>query len=235
MALLEVMEMEIHPSLGGKLSERDVPLYKEAKEEFISQLDCSLTGIARIKAIYELVDALTDQYLENNSITCQQGCSWCCYQLVCCTKLEMELILEYFQTLPRSKWVIIKREANKAGRKYRGFYRSSTGQSGFLVIPGEIDGPMRSFYRGKPCMYLKRGKCLIYPVRPIDCRKVKAISEGCGPIKGREIVSPKGINLFVDQVASDLIMEEEKRTCGQLRIVALPAWSVSNDFAQNFS
>jgi len=168
MALLEVMKSEIHPSLGGKLSEEDQHIYGEAKKEFLSQIDCSLTGIERIKAIYELVDALTDKYLETNSIICQKGCSWCCYQLVCCTKLEMELILEYSQSLPRNKWVVIKKEANKAGRKYRGFYRGSTGRSGSLVIPGEIDGPMKSFYRGKPCTYLKRGKCLIYPVRPID-------------------------------------------------------------------
>lgn len=233
MNLLKTMEREVHPSLGGKLSGKDKHIYKEAKKEFLSRIDCSLTGVEKIRAIYMIADELTEIYRRDNFISCQRGCYWCCHQLVCCTKLEMELILGYLWTLPSKKKAVIKKKGRKAGIKYIQFCNNLANQSS-LIQTEEIAEPMKEFYRFKPCLYLGGRDCLIYPVRPIECRNAKTDSVGiCGPVK-EIIAKPRKIRLFADQVASDLITEEEKKIHGQLRMIPLPAWPVSEDFADNF-
>lgn len=228
MVLLERMEFEAYPALGGKLSERDMRFYREARKEFLTQLDCSLTGVEKVKAIYRLLDDLTAKYLETHSISCRKNCPWCCYQVIGATTLEMEVILDYIGSLAPSQRLRVKKKAKKAGLKYAKFLKVSTG----VVRARRIDDSIKQFYSGKPCLYLEGSECLIYPARTIDCRIAKTDSKICG--QHDAIAQVNSIRLFVDTVAADLITDEEQKMYGALHYVLLAAWPVTERFARNF-
>ncbi|MFH1551862.1 MAG: hypothetical protein ABIC36_03225, partial [bacterium] len=125
---------------------------------------------------------------------------------------------------------IIKIKVNKAMREYNVLYNSLTSQIDVQNNLKEFHKSMQRFYNGKSCLYLHENDCLIYPVRTIDCRTAKA-EQGCGPENDSEI---KGIRLFVDQIASDLIIEEEKENYNQIAMIPLFAWFAMPEFAQRF-
>ena len=246
MCLFNRMESpEITLAFGG-LGVEQAKTSDRAREIFLSRLDAAATGKEKVENIYALVEELMAEFLENNQIACHCGCSTCCYQLICCTTLEMELIVDYLTFLSRpARHNIIKRvnkESNWLDRVARKFYSGS--------LPSRWEplaaGPLGKIYYGKrPCPFLNSlGACSIYPVRPIDCRIARSQNPDCGsriemdvPEDGPEetiFEEPEAVRFFFDQVASNLIMEEEERVHGAMQVVPLQAWAMTPKFHSFF-
>ncbi len=248
MCLFRRMEKEVHPSLGGHLREAENAIYQKAKKEFLNRLDNSLEGKKRVENIFALVDELTLEFLKDNPITCHYGCAWCCYQLVSCTTLEMELIVDYLKFLPRKPRRVIIQRVKKETLRLRKLHRKIEASSppGLPKRWELLAEPLEKAHYGRPCSFLNSAQsCSIYPVRTIDCRTAKTNDNVCGKTleetqaEGVEAIrlleeGPKPIRLFFDQVASDLIMEEEEKIYGAIQVVPLAAWSFVPQFEEFF-
>ncbi len=246
MYLLQEMELrveDIDPIKGGQLSEEQKIVYNKAKAEFLEKLGESKQGPDLVKDVFHLMDELTEEYLEQNEITCHCGCSYCCKQLVCCSTLEMQLIVEYIKSRPKPTRRAIKQRAKKEALAFNRFYQNN--KADILMSSGSIfamagierweDGglALRKAYHGRDCPFLNKSLCSIYPVRPVDCRSAKTKDNVCGKRSPKEIKA-KPIRLFFDQIASDIIMKEEERIYGQLQIVPLIGWPISEKFGNFF-
>jgi Fe-S-cluster containining protein len=78
----------------------------------------------------------------------------------------------------------------------------------------------------------KKGQCLIYPVRPIDCRTAKTKSP-CGKLSELK-ETPNEIRLFCDQIVSDLIMEKGEEEIGRMEVIPLIGWPISEQLGKFF-
>jgi len=225
---------------GLKISEEEKTIYDKAKVEFLERLREHKRGVALVGDIFRLMDELTEEYLEENEITCHRGCSWCCYQLVCCTTLEMELIIDYISLRPKPIRRSIKQKAKKDALDfYRYYQRNILASSSSLAMVSierwEDVGPaLRKAHRERPCIFLDKDLCSIYPVRPVDCRSAKTKDKICGTRIKIETEGTKQTRLFSDQIASDLITYEEERIYGKLQVVPLIGWPISEEFYSFF-
>ena len=231
MILLEEVGIEMPAIIGfgKKMSEEQIRKYNEAKEEFVRRLNSSSSGKNMVAEIYKLLNQFTSEYLKNHRIACGEKCSYCCRQLVCCTTLEMGLIADYIQTLPR---VQRRPVMHKAKMKAVDFCKKNHSILTSAARWEEVASFLRNKHHGVPCIFLRDRKCSIYPVRPIDCRIAKT-SNPCG--RERELaLKPQNIRLFCDQVASDLIMKEEEKCYGKMQVVPLIGWPITPEFDHFF-
>lgn len=114
--LFREFNIDRNPLHVSKLSEEDGVLYQEAKEEFVERLHSvhgDVKGVDFVRDVFSLMDDLTGEYLKYNQITCHKGCDYCCHQLVSCTTLEMKLIQQYLESIPRPKRRAIKQNVKK--------------------------------------------------------------------------------------------------------------------------
>ncbi len=242
MYLLREMQVrvdQIDPVHGWKMSEGERIVYGKAKGEFLERLGEPEEGVALVRNIFRLMDDLTEEYLKENEISCHRGCSWCCHQLVCCTTLEMELIIDYISSLSKPNRRSIKQRVKKEALDFYHYYQrnkrsllTSSSLSAVVDIERWEDvGPaLREAYRERSCIFLDKDLCSIYPVRPVDCRSAKTKDKLCGTRIKIWAEGPKQIRLFLDQIASDLITYEEKRIYGNLQVVPLIGWPISEKF-----
>jgi len=228
---------------GLKISEEERTIYDKAKVEFLERLGEPKMGMALVRDIFRLMDELTEEYLEENEITCHRGCSWCCYQLVCCTTLEMELIIDYIRLRPKPIRRSIKQKAKNDALNFYRYYqrnkRNILASSSSLAIVGierweDVGQALRRAHRERPCVFLDKDLCSIYPVRPVDCRSAKTKDKLCGTKIKTETEGTKQTRLFSDQIASDLITYEEERIYEKLQIVPLIGWPISEKFYSFF-
>jgi Fe-S-cluster containining protein len=232
MVLLEKINVKIHsiPCVDAGLSEEEIGKYSQAREDFSRMLKPSLSGKALISEIYRVQDRLNLEYRKGNAVACGAKCAYCCRQLVCCTTLEMELIVDHLRAIPRPRRREIVRVAKK---KAIDFYTKNSGWMNNALKWEDVAGMLRRKLHLVPCIFLKNGNCSIYPVRPVDCRIAKT-AKPCGHEKNLESL-PEGIRLFCDQVASDMIMDEENRCFGALQVVPLIGWPISDRFIGFFT
>jgi Fe-S-cluster containining protein len=204
-----------------KISDEEANRGLIAKEEFLALLSGIKSGIALVKEVYDLHDRLTSEFIKNNPIACGEAgsCGSCCRQLVVCTTLEMELIVEYLKSLAKPfRKKIVKNALMDALKFY--FQNEKTITSS--ASPEIISEHLLWAHRGKRCIYLgKFNRCMIYPVRPIDCRIAKS-AEKC--FEGDSKKEHKTIRLYFDQVASNIIMDEEERINGSREVIPLISW-----------
>ncbi|MCK5080868.1 MAG: hypothetical protein KAQ63_01780 [Candidatus Moranbacteria bacterium] len=231
--LLERIKSKLPRIINNKtaipIGMEEVERYEKAKQIFEGML-AEKGGEKLVQGIFRLHDELTVEYRKDHVLACRKGCDYCCHQLVCCSAAEMGLIVNFFKNLPRERRRRISRGIKKKAWKFYGENKK--------VIEGSsrwemLDNFLRSKLLGVPCIYLsKQGQCLIYPVRPIDCRVAKTESP-CGDSRKIEGL-PNEIRLFCDQIASDLIMEGEKEKFGEMEIAPLIGWPISQQFGSFF-
>jgi uncharacterized protein len=94
----------------------------------------------RARRVLEITDDLAAKVAPKAA--CRRRCSHCCHQSTVISEWEAARIARY------------------------------TGRTAAVIpkITREMIGPMRTRYTGVPCVFLKRGECSIYPVRPLACR-----------------------------------------------------------------
>ncbi|MCK7556461.1 YkgJ family cysteine cluster protein [Chitinophaga sedimenti] len=86
--------------------------------------------------------------IKDVAVTCKKGCSFCCHMDIDITSTEAQLIKEYMAV-------------NAIGID-AGYLEAQLSLS-------KVDRPLSQTHSA--CVFLKGENCLIYPVRPIACRK----------------------------------------------------------------
>ena len=84
----------------------------------------------------------------------------------------------------------------------------------------------RDWLGGSPCPFLRAGACVIYPVRPIDCRTYFSTSP-CA-VDSRGVVR---MHFDVEKLANNMIMEEEEKQNGQMQTTPLHHWLLVHFFS----
>lgn len=116
-----------------------------------------------LKAFYESFDETMAETLarDKGGVSCKKGCHFCCRQSVTIFKIEAEVIAEYCKehdiSIPKN---YLEEQLKHGWRE---------------VAVTEVGW----------CTFLKEGKCSIYPVRPLACRKyyVGTPPELCDTVK----------------------------------------------------
>lgn len=136
-------------------------------------------GISAAIAIYQTYDEFMKKELNTDDIiACEKGCGMCCYQLVCCTEIEIQEIFKYIDELPRAKRRTLMTRLHKFAKKWIIYYIQNESNIDSMKI--YVD------WWGKPCPFLNEEEyCDIYPVRIIDCRTVTNKTR-CAPGKEGE-------------------------------------------------
>jgi len=106
---------------------------------------------AKIIPIYTRIDSLAGE--STSKIDCRNGCDFCCHYHVYATPLEIFAIAEEVQSWDPTK-------SGELGSKLRGYVSEVKG----LGREGHIRANIA-------CVFLDRGSCSIYPVRPLACRR----------------------------------------------------------------
>jgi Fe-S-cluster containining protein len=98
---------------------------------------------------YEALDELYEKSAnpEKKNITCKRGCNFCCHIAVNITADEAKVIVMYAEDMH----VSIDKEYLEGQQN---------------VVPAE-----QALTPYAACVFLKKGECSIYPVRPMNCRK----------------------------------------------------------------
>lgn len=215
-------------------------LLVKAEEEFLKETGGRKRGIEFVRVIFKTADRLTAEWLKENKIACQAGCSECCLQMVSCTYAEAELIKQHLAILPKKqRQAVIKRVNQEAiylhwlfrqmeslERKQNLFKGSASSAS--VNVGLRVYAEHRRQLR--PCPYLGLDKkCCIYPVRSVDCRIAKTRIR-CGRKKEGDTEKPEEIKLFFDQVAINLIMDEQRRITGRSEVIPLAGWPLMEGF-----
>lgn len=134
-------------------------------EIYNKQLSVS-NGREILNKIYKLYDEGNEQFEQYAS--CSKGCGDCCCLYVECTAIEAELIRDYVQ-------------ANFSKDDKEIFMNKIKELLPVIPSPYEIKENIKiaNNYLSKkiPCVFLSDEKtCMIYPVRPFNCRKFLSIS-----------------------------------------------------------
>ena len=144
----------------------EVPQTDKEFEQLVRQL-MEKEGLTFIHAIYQLVDQLSAQALQEQGIqlACHKGCCFCCHQLITCTPMEWRAIRVYFPTLSFRPKYWLRRRLPGLQREWLEYHQ----QKGKPAVQNPIE--VHDHWLGKPCPFLNHwGECDIYPVRPIVCR-----------------------------------------------------------------
>lgn len=210
--------------------------YASAKKAFARLLG-EVRGIELIRKTYEIMDDLEEQGIKNNPIICHSRCAACCLQMVVCTKLEMDLIVEFLRGSRSRDRRLVKKRATEKATKYRELIEGA-GILNHIWNDARIKDKLYNLLRLKPCPFLAGGQsgvCGIYPVRPIVCRFTRTADERCGTIVSG-LVKPKiqAVKFFFDQIAAEIVAEETEKIYGVLELPPLAIWIEKEDYGNFF-
>ncbi len=231
---------------GSKMDAELSRLLIKAGEKFLKEMGVRKKGMQLVKDIYETVDRLTREWLKENKIACQSGCSVCCSQMVSCTYMEAEVIKQHLMSLPKKqRKAVIKRVNQDAIYLHELFRQTKNLQRKVNRLTGslshtDMDVGLNVYSEHnrqlRPCPYLgSEKKCDIYPARPIDCRVAKT-KVRCGFHKAEKDIArrPREITLMFDQVAINLIMDEQRRIADNSEVTPLAGWALETEFRSFF-
>jgi Fe-S-cluster containining protein len=147
--------------------------------------DLSKLKIAQ-RQLYHNVDLLTDAFSqrcesENVPVACHMGCQWCCHQAVFATTNEMIVLVDYLEKRFSAK--VIEEIKQKAEAKEEKFSKLS---------------PKEALNTSHPCPFLRKGSCMVYPVRPLGCRIYLSSDEKSCHAKFLNPKDPKAVPALFD-------------------------------------
>ncbi|MFA9388579.1 MAG: YkgJ family cysteine cluster protein [Prolixibacteraceae bacterium] len=109
-----------------------------------------------------------DLQLADLSPQCAKGCDWCCYQSIEILNWEEPLILEFINSQ------LSKRQKNRIKKKLIDWFDYLDQKIPLkpILTTEDVFEKFQQMQGGdrKPCIFLHKHECLIYPVRPISCR-----------------------------------------------------------------
>lgn len=232
--LLQEFEVLLYGPFGElvKITEESSQLYEKAKEEFRKLIGKKVKGVRLVRAVFALMDNLAREYAKNKDVACKPGCAYCCFQMVCCTTIEMQLIAEWLKSRPRERTLGILQSAwEKAVPMQK--YLNELQEERKPETWKEIGDELRKQHLMRPCPFLdeKELLCNIYPVRPTDCRGAYVIGMSCGTTGWTRSKLPK---TFFAQAACDIISKEDMRIRGIMQVIPLFSWVLLPEFINHF-
>lgn len=122
--------------------------------------------ISFMSAFYKYLDELIHDLAREYQFSCCAGCSFCCYQPVLASPMELGEIRKYLEGLDAERQQLIQSRfqlLKSDWLKWIGRFDKSD--------PPDEEEILRQ-WKGIPCIFLdvQSGQCDIYPVRPIICR-----------------------------------------------------------------
>lgn len=120
-----------------------------------------------------------DQQLAQLPTQCAKGCDWCCYQSIEILEWEEPLIMEYVDHQLSEKQ---KNRIKKRLVKWFDYFDENVPNRPQLTIEDIfVRFQLSQGDDRKPCVFLEKHECMIYPVRPICCRThvVNQQAKGC--------------------------------------------------------
>jgi Fe-S-cluster containining protein len=113
--------------------------------------------------LYQEMDPIVEAAAAEHNVPCKKGCNWCCYMLNVVGPTEAFLMATEIMTRP--SWRYWVRELYKAANRVLGH-------------------DQETYFKTKtPCVFLEKGECTVYEVRPSACRYyfVADDPENCSP------------------------------------------------------
>jgi len=175
------------------------------------------SGLSYIKAVYAVLDECLKKELDSSDIAfaCQKGCAICCYQMILCTKPEMDEVILYIRRMEKKARRRLKKGLEASAREWEQYYAQNK-----MVIQ---HNPLLFLndWMGKRCPFLSSdGACVIYPVRIIDCRTLSSLTK-CANLETR---SPKRLRFDFEVWANNLILEYQEERFGYQAVSSLGHW-----------
>jgi Fe-S-cluster containining protein len=117
------------------------------------------------RELYYNVDQLIDSFVQRCQVNgipvdCRMGCSWCCHQAVFASTHEIILMTQY---LKKHYSIEVVEEVRKRAE-------AKEAQLGSL-------SPAETLKSRHACPLLLKGRCMVYPLRPMACRIYLSSSE----------------------------------------------------------
>jgi Fe-S-cluster containining protein len=142
--------------------------YKPAGDEINRVLD------AYARTLFGMCDDFDEAVHAQLDVTCKKSCDHCCYLAFYSNILEGLVIARYLLVHREDKIDTLMPNMEECAKLQ------------------EQVGPEGWFQLQRPCVYLEDSLCLIYPVRPWNCRTHYAISppENCRGPEPKQVGSP---------------------------------------------
>lgn len=193
-----------YKTLGRNYEDRDIifnftqtnKIYDDISNFLLKEILDKELGVSKgkeyIKYLYKINEEGTRVFSKYAS--CEKGCSNCCHIYMDCTAIEAELIREY----------VLKKFNEEQICSFNNKIRVTVDELPTYMDILERDNADNlvklSFDKHLPCIFLsKDNTCLIYEVRPFNCRKLINFSEAIACSKGESIVRP---NISIDNIVS---------------------------------
>lgn len=180
-----------------------------------------------IIAVYQTLNSFVEKEKEITGVVlaCKKGCAICCSStFLTCTEMEIDMIIDFINGLPRESRIPLLRKIKSSIRKWQDYYTKNE----FLlsINPFQVYQDWQ-----KPCCFLnvEGGYCEIYEVRPIDCRTYTSLTP-CYPKMETHAPSTlywQGVGRFrfqSERWANNLILEEQKMKVGYVAITPILHW-----------
>ena len=130
------------------------------------KIENDITRLQRTtRELYHNVDQLIDSFVQRCQADgvpadCHMGCSWCCHQAVFASTHEIILVAHYLK----------KHFSDEAIAEVKNRAEAKEAKLGPL-------SPSNTLKSRHACPLLQKGRCMIYPVRPMACRIYLSSSE----------------------------------------------------------
>lgn len=219
--------------LGGKEMGSSQSLGKELFESVVEvKMD---QGLSFVMAVYKTLDEYWNMEIRNSGVklACHKGCSFCCYQMVTCTKMEIDEIINFINEMERTLQRSLKRRINRFVIKWQRYYREN--KAALAINPLQatkeeslaVIQKVHKDWRGKPCPFLNQeGACDIYPVRIIDCRTASSLTP-CDPSDPKHVKDQEDSKRFrfeCEWWANNLIADRQIQRFGYMATSPLHQW-----------
>lgn len=127
-------------------------------------------------------------------VTCKKGCSGCCHIYMDCTAIEAELIREYILENFNEKQIMC------LNNKIKETIDQIPEHEDILKASNKNDLINKYGDKHLPCIFLSEdNSCLIYEVRPFNCRKLISFSKNTDCMERESIVRP---NISIDNIVA---------------------------------
>ena len=115
--------------------------------------------------------AIANVTARGHSISCTNGCSACCYQLIPLNQIEVRYIVKFIERMPKNSRQKIQNRFAEAYTKIQ-----DAGILDDLMNSGQIsenltEFALKYFDLGIACPFLEDNSCSIYKERPLRCRE----------------------------------------------------------------
>lgn len=158
-----------------------------------------LSGMEAKQKVLNAVYDVYEEWVAQVPLACRKGCSACCTQSVTMTGLEGLMILEFAERRGGRQWLKQKLAGAIPG-KSKGLITTNQFAAACLS-QRDVGEEAFGCWDFTPCVFLEKGACTIYEVRPFGCRSF-ASSVQCTPDRAAEIAP---IHLAVNIVFSQII------------------------------